>query len=101
MAGHQPQPGEARGRRGEGGLPRPAAALRAASLRQPRLDARHGRPGLPVTILPRLVTGDNLLINFGYRGAATAPGADHEATAHVTLCSDDGTILDATTSVFS
>jgi len=56
---------------------------------------------LPVTILPRLVTGDNLLINFGYRGAATAPGADHEATAHVTLCSDDGTILDATTSVFS
>jgi hypothetical protein len=54
-----------------------------------------------VTIPPWLLTGDNLLINFGYRGAATAPGADHETTAHVTLCSSDGTILDATTSGFS
>ena len=59
------------------------------------------KPGLPVTILPRLFTGDDLLINFGYRGAPTAPGADHETTAHVTLCSSDGTILDATTSGFS
>jgi len=59
------------------------------------------KPGLPVTIQPWLVTGDNLLINFGYRGAATAPGADHETTAHVTICSSDGTILDATTSGFS
>ena len=59
------------------------------------------KPGLPVTFLPWLLTGDNLLINFGYRGAATAPGADHETTAHVTLRSSDGTILDATTSGFS
>jgi hypothetical protein len=59
------------------------------------------KPGLPVTILPRLLTGDDLLINYGYRGAPTAPGADHETTAHVTLCSSDGTILDATTSGFS
>jgi hypothetical protein len=59
------------------------------------------KPGLPVTILPRLITGDDLLINFGYRGAATAPGADYETTAHVKLCSSDGKILDATTSGFS
>jgi hypothetical protein len=59
------------------------------------------KPGLPVTVLPRLLTGDDLLIGFGYRGAATDPGDDHETTASVKLCSADGTILDATTSGFS
>ncbi len=69
-----------------------------AEIREPP-DER--KPGLPVTILPRLFTGDELLINYGYRGAATAPGADHETTARVTLCSGDGAVLDATTSGFS
>ena len=69
-----------------------------AEIREP-LEER--KPGLPVTIQPWLFTRDELLINYGYRGAPTAPGADHLTTAHVTLRSTTGTILDAMTSGFS
>ncbi len=59
------------------------------------------KPGLAVTILPRLYTGDDLLINFGYRGTPAAPGGDHVTTARVALMSRGGTLLDATTSGFA
>jgi hypothetical protein len=58
-------------------------------------------PGGPVTILPRLYTAHGLLINSGFRGAPTAPGADRATTARVSLCSTGGESFDATTSGFS
>jgi hypothetical protein len=47
----------------------------------------------------QIITGSRSRRPAG-RGAAAAPGADHETTLHVKLCSIDGRILDATTSGF-
>lgn len=57
--------------------------------------------GGPMTILPRLYTAHGLLINSGFRGSPTAPGAAHATMARVALCSAGGESLDATTSGFS
>jgi hypothetical protein len=57
--------------------------------------------GAPVTVQPRLYTGDGLLIVYSYRGSPAAPGADRVMTAHVALCSASGEALDGSTSGFT
>ena len=69
-----------------------------AEIQEPPADRK---PGSSVTIQPWLFTRDDLLINYGYRGAPTARAATISTTAHVTLLSTAGTILDAMTSGFS
>ncbi|QEH35014.1 hypothetical protein OJF2_35590 [Aquisphaera giovannonii] len=59
------------------------------------------RPGRPVTVNPRLTTGDGLLINYGHRGSVTSPAADEVTTVRVSLASGDGRVLDAATSGFT
>jgi hypothetical protein len=59
------------------------------------------RPGLAVSVQPRLTTGNGLLINAGYRGSPTAPGLDHEMTATVVLATTQGRALDSVHSGFA
>lgn len=70
----------------------------SAEINDPPEDRKAGEA---VTVQPRLYTGDGLLINAGYRGSPTAPGADHQTTSTVMLASPDGRTIDSVHSGFS